>query len=107
MNPDEGGGIDWNSEVDRLLVMKMIIKMADISTPAKSYNLHRSWTKRITEEFYQQVGNNCRLLQQAKNTPSIMCSSHFSLIPIPPYVRGLEQEFKRVLIHERYHNIYS
>ena len=55
MNPEEGGGIDWESKVDRLLVMKMIIKMADINTPSKSYELHRSWTKRITEEFYQQV----------------------------------------------------
>ena len=55
MNPEEGGGIDWESEVDRLLVMKMLIKMADINTPAKSYDLHRSWAKRITEEFYQQV----------------------------------------------------
>ena len=41
--------------MDRLLVMKMIIKMADINTPSKSYELHRAWTKRITEEFYQQV----------------------------------------------------
>ena len=55
VNPEEGGGIDWESKVDRLLVMKMIIKMADINTPSKSYDLHRSWTKRITEEFYQQV----------------------------------------------------
>ena len=55
VNPEEGGGIDWESKVDRLLVMKMIIKMADINTPSKSYDLHRAWTKRITEEFYQQV----------------------------------------------------
>jgi len=55
VNPEEGGGIDWESEVDRLLVMKMLIKMADINTPSKSYELHRSWSKRITEEFYQQV----------------------------------------------------
>ena len=55
MNPEEGGGIDWESEVDRLLVMKMLIKMADINTPSKSYELHCSWSKRITEEFYQQV----------------------------------------------------
>lgn len=43
--------------MDRLQVMKMIIKMADINTPTKSYQLHRSWTVRITEEFFQQVGN--------------------------------------------------
>ncbi len=36
------------------MVMKIIIKMADINTPTKSFDLHRSWTERITEEFYQQ-----------------------------------------------------
>jgi cGMP-inhibited 3',5'-cyclic phosphodiesterase A len=55
VNPEEGGGIDWSSEMDRMLVMKMIIKMADINTPTKSLELHRKWTERITEEFYQQV----------------------------------------------------
>lgn len=29
--------------------------MADINTATKSYELHRGWTVRITEEFYQQV----------------------------------------------------
>ena len=57
VDPEEGGGIDWSSEVDRLMVIKMIMKMADISTPTKSYELHRAWTKLITEEFYQQVCN--------------------------------------------------
>ena len=41
--------------MDRMLVMKMLIKMADINTPTKSLQLHRKWTERITEEFYQQV----------------------------------------------------
>ena len=54
-DPLEGAGIDWTSDVDRLKVMKMVIKMADINTPTKSHDLHRSWTVRITEEFYQQV----------------------------------------------------
>ena len=47
--------------MDRLLVMKMVIKMADINTPTKSLELHRSWTARITEEFYQQVRINIKL----------------------------------------------
>lgn len=54
-NPEDGEPIDWSSEVDRLLVMKMIIKMADINTPTKSIELHRKWTVRITDEFFQQV----------------------------------------------------
>lgn len=55
VHPEEGDGIDWDSELDRMLVMKLLIKMADINTPTKSYELHRKWTSRITEEFYQQV----------------------------------------------------
>jgi len=55
-NPEEGGGINWDVEMDRLLVMQMVIKMADINTPTKNYDLHRMWSGRITEEFYQQVG---------------------------------------------------
>ena len=52
---DGSAGLDWSSEIDRLQMMKMIIKMADINTATKSYELHRAWTVRITEEFYQQV----------------------------------------------------
>ena len=50
--------------MDRLLVMKMIIKMADINTPTKSVDLHRKWTVRITDEFFQQVRDAvyCRVL---------------------------------------------
>jgi hypothetical protein len=47
-------GIDWTDDVERLQVMKMVIKMADINTATKSFDLHRAWTVRITEEFYQQ-----------------------------------------------------
>lgn len=50
-----------------MLVMKMVIKMADINTPTKSFDLHRTWTMRITEEFYQQV---CRgFVSCFKHTP--------------------------------------
>ncbi len=63
---EEGGGIDWESEMDRLLVMQMVIKMADINTPTKSFDLHRSWSKRITEEFYQQVMEWNQLMGEKK-----------------------------------------
>ncbi len=53
-HPEDGEGIDWISELDRLMIMKIIIKMADINTPTKNFDLHRAWTQRITEEFYQQ-----------------------------------------------------
>ena len=54
-NDEEAPGIDWTVETDRLLVMEMVIKIADINGPAKTWKLHRDWTTRIAEEFYEQV----------------------------------------------------
>uniref|UniRef100_UPI00358EB701 uncharacterized protein n=1 Tax=Myxine glutinosa TaxID=7769 RepID=UPI00358EB701 len=47
-------GIDWSNEDDRLLVSQICIKLADINGPAKSEELHLTWTKGIMGEFYQQ-----------------------------------------------------
>ena len=46
--------MDLQVESDRLLVGKLLIKMADINSPTKPYGLHRQWTDRICEEFYEQ-----------------------------------------------------
>ena len=83
VNPEEGGGIDWNSEVDRMLVMKMIIKMADINTPTKSYDLHRQWTERITEEFYQQVRRDNDVALDLCTIFSNVTVDHVSISSIP------------------------
>jgi len=32
----------------------MLIKFADINSPAKPHSLHRQWTERICQEFYEQ-----------------------------------------------------
>ena len=48
--------MDWTLETDRLLVTQMVIKLADINGPAKTTKLHKQWTYRIAEEFYEQVG---------------------------------------------------
>ena len=47
--------MDWTQEADRLLTLQICIKMADISGPSKGRDLHTRWTKRIVEEFYEQV----------------------------------------------------
>jgi hypothetical protein len=49
----------WSIDVagdanDRLMFMKMIIKAADVSNPAKPLPVYLSWTTRILEEFYLQ-----------------------------------------------------
>lgn len=55
MNIPEAPGIDWQCEADRMLVMQMCIKLADINGPCKQMDLHTRWTRRIAEEFYEQV----------------------------------------------------
>lgn len=39
--------IELTSESDRVLISQMLIKFADINSPAKPFNLHRQWTDRI------------------------------------------------------------
>ncbi|XP_065053831.1 cGMP-inhibited 3',5'-cyclic phosphodiesterase 3A-like isoform X1 [Rhopilema esculentum] len=51
---EQGGGLNWSSEADRLLVGQMCIKLSDISGPSKTWDLHYKWTQRIVEEFYLQ-----------------------------------------------------
>ncbi|VDI23638.1 cGMP-inhibited 3',5'-cyclic phosphodiesterase A [Mytilus galloprovincialis] len=60
-NDDEAPGINWTVETDRLLVMQMVIKIADINGPAKTWKLHHDWTTRISEEFYEQGDEEARL----------------------------------------------
>ncbi|CAG7834872.1 unnamed protein product [Allacma fusca] len=60
-NEDDSPGIDWNQEADRLLVMEMCIKLADINGPCKYHDIHVRWTTRIAEEFYEQGDEEERL----------------------------------------------
>ena len=71
------------------MVLKMVIKMADINGPAKSWKLHQFWTERITEEFFRQVTITTTLsilnvtqfwqsLQVAANLPRFL-SANFSI----------------------------
>jgi hypothetical protein len=53
--------IDWFCESDRLLVMEIIIKLADVNGPMKGHQLHCQWTDRIAMEFYEQGDEERRL----------------------------------------------
>mmetsp|Transcript_20530 Transcript_20530/g.42079 ORF Transcript_20530/g.42079 Transcript_20530/m.42079 type:complete len:550 (-) Transcript_20530:94-1743(-) len=51
----EGWDLDVSGNIDdRTLLLKMLIKAADVSNPAKSLPLYLFWTNRILEEFYDQ-----------------------------------------------------
>lgn len=54
LNAEGRHNIDWFCESDRLLVMEIIIKLADVNGPMKGHQLHRQWTDRIAMEFYEQ-----------------------------------------------------
>jgi hypothetical protein len=42
------------SDEDRLLVMQMMIKCADVSHPAREWKVQERWSNLVTEEFYRQ-----------------------------------------------------
>ncbi|KAL2911343.1 isocitrate dehydrogenase (NAD(+)) idh1 [Polyrhizophydium stewartii] len=42
------------SQEDRLTLMQMLMKCADVSNPTKSWPLYKEWVSRITEEFFNQ-----------------------------------------------------
>mmetsp|Transcript_25464 Transcript_25464/g.62790 ORF Transcript_25464/g.62790 Transcript_25464/m.62790 type:complete len:397 (+) Transcript_25464:196-1386(+) len=50
----ESGGVDYNNREDRCLALKMVLKSADISNPAKPLPTVRTWTSRVMEEFFNQ-----------------------------------------------------
>lgn len=45
----------WFDRIDRAKTMSLILHAADISHPAKSWNLHYRWTMALMEEFFLQV----------------------------------------------------
>jgi len=42
------------SDEDKLQVLQMMIKCADVSHPARTWKVHERWSHLITEEFYRQ-----------------------------------------------------
>ncbi len=50
----QGGQIVKTSDKSRLLINKMALKCGDLGHSAKQLTLHKRWTDRITEEFFQQ-----------------------------------------------------
>lgn len=45
-------GPDFQEEKNRVLLMQMALKAADVSHPAKPWQLHARWTNAIQEEFF-------------------------------------------------------
>ncbi len=49
-----GNGFDSKDRKDRLLLMQIAVKSADISNPAKPSEMCNNWAHRVMEEFYKQ-----------------------------------------------------
>ena len=43
------------TKADRLLLMKIALKSADISNVARPLHIYSKWTTKLTEEFFNQV----------------------------------------------------
>jgi hypothetical protein len=49
-----GGGINWANSSDRHLVLRLLIKMADLSNSSRENSVYREWTDRVCAEFWNQ-----------------------------------------------------
>eukprot|EP00727_Mastigamoeba_balamuthi_P010157 m51a1_g5764 putative 3 -cyclic-nucleotide phosphodiesterase (855) ;mRNA; f:1228866-1232219 len=48
------GELQSSSKADRLLIMQMFLKMADVSNPTRPWEMSKRWAERVMEEFYSQ-----------------------------------------------------
>lgn len=86
----------FSLESDRLLVSKVVIKLADISSPLKEKELHVQWTDKIMDEFYAQGDEE---LRQGLKISDYMDRKH-------PQVAKLQETFIKNLLGTLY-NAYS
>ena len=47
--------ISLDDDADRVLIMEMVIKCADLGNPVKLFDAAKEWTAMIMEEFFLQV----------------------------------------------------
>eukprot|EP00727_Mastigamoeba_balamuthi_P004994 m51a1_g14493 putative 3 -cyclic-nucleotide phosphodiesterase rega (2308) ;mRNA; f:746776-765968 len=48
------GMLDAANKADRLLVLQMLIKMADVSNPARRWDICFRWANKVSDEFFDQ-----------------------------------------------------
>lgn len=62
---------------ERSKVLSLILHCADISHPAKSWELHSKWTPLLMEEFFRQGDQEKELKRQC----SPLCDRNTTLVP--------------------------
>eukprot|EP00727_Mastigamoeba_balamuthi_P005509 m51a1_g1578 putative 3 5 -cyclic nucleotide phosphodiesterase family protein (649) ;mRNA; f:100318-104458 len=48
------GGLDRNAQSDRLLVLRIMLKVADLSNSMRTWDIYRQWTAQVCHEFWLQ-----------------------------------------------------
>ena len=91
----EGGSIDMKKPEDRNLLLKVILKAADVSNPTKPKSIYKFWTNAIMEEFYQQgdderaQGLKCSPFMDRTEPSLVKCQMGFMDFIVAPLFKQL------------------
>lgn len=67
-----------NSRENRRQILRMVIKCADVSNPAREQHICKEWANRIAEEYFQQVEE-----ERARKLPVVMPNFDRATCSIP------------------------
>lgn len=87
--------------IDKSKALSLVLHCADISHPAKDWDIHKRWTDLLLEEFFRQV-NDDPLLEQNINV--VLYLQFHWILNIPSNSVSFELEFSlRIRPHGRTH----
>ena len=71
------GDIKYEKSEDKMIILSMALKCADIGHSAKSREIHQKWTNLVMEEFFNQGD-----IEKSKDLPiSMYCDRNDTDIP--------------------------
>eukprot|EP00727_Mastigamoeba_balamuthi_P010417 m51a1_g5999 putative 3 -cyclic-nucleotide phosphodiesterase (401) ;mRNA; f:11952-17634 len=86
------GNLDSSSKADRLLCLQVLLKVADVSNAARSWDVCKRWADRVMEEFWLQgdkeasVGLAISPFMDRRNSDVPKCQSAFIKYVVLPLV---------------------
>lgn len=84
--------IEYDITKEKNQVMNLIIHSADISNPAKPYEVYAQWTTRVLAEFFEQVKNEVFLISRVTKKESLgylLLTSVTDTLSIQPNLRSV------------------
>ncbi|KAH3745379.1 3',5'-cyclic-nucleotide phosphodiesterase regA [Pelomyxa schiedti] len=105
------GNLDWTHKEDIMCIMKMLLKLADISNPVRPWNACSKWANMITEENFMQGDQEARrsltkspfMDRVNQNIPK--CQSTFISFVVSPLVESMSKILKAELATELQENV--